>query len=324
MTRIAPLLAILATLYVHPAGAQDHPSLGRYGEARQVGRWVETYNEANLITGRISDNSHDGKGEGRAVVEGKITLMYYVLPENRSALEAQRNYEASLKSRGFDVVFSCSTAGGGCFSEGGRPGLFLGIALDEPINLPRLNGDYVRNYFGQGDARYTYAKLSRPEGTTHVSLAFSDDASRGRLVVARVVEGAKMDTDMIKIVSASQMSGDLQAKGWVNVYGVLFDFDKADIKPESQPQLQEIAELLKRDPSLKLDVVGHTDNQGGADYNRRLSDRRAFAIVAELATRYDVDRSRLTPIGKGMDAPIASNADEAGRALNRRVELSRR
>lgn len=324
MNRLGRSLAVVAAIFAAPAAAQDHPLLGRYGEAQQVGRWVETYNEANIITGAISDNSHDGRGEGRTRVEGKITLLYYMLPENRSALEAQRNYEASLKSRGFDVAFSCSTSGGGCFNGGSRPGLFLGIALDEPVDLPRLNGDFVRNYFGQGDARYTYAKLSRPEGATHVSLAISDNASRGRLIVARVVEGAKMETDMIRVASASQMSSDLQTKGWVNVYGILFDFDKADIKPASQPQLQQIADLLKRDPSLRLDVVGHTDNQGGAEYNRRLSDLRAFAIVAELATRYGVERTRLSPIGKGMDVPIASNADEAGRAQNRRVELIRR
>lgn len=323
MKRSAPLLLLFAVAFSTPCHAQDHPLVGRYGDATQVGRYVDSYNETTIITGRISDTDHQHTGAGWQRVEGKITLMYYMLPETRSALEVQRNYEASLKSRGFDVAFSCSTASGTCFN-GAWPGLFLGIAIDEPVDLPRLNGDFIRNYFGQGDARYTYARLDRPEGAVHVSLVFSDNASRGRLLVARVVESGKMDSDMVKVVDANQMATDLQTKGWVNVYGILFDYDRADVKPDSQPQLQQISDLLKRDPSLRLDVVGHTDNKGGAEYNRRLSDLRAFAIVAELATRYGVDRARLNPVGKGMDFPIASNADEAGRALNRRVELIRK
>lgn len=323
MKRLALLALTLACAFAPAAVAQDHPLLGRYGDARQAGSWVDSFNEVKIVTGRIDDKDHAHSGPGWTAVEGKITLMYYILPQGRSALEVQRNYEQSLKSRGFEIMFSCSTMAGSCFT-GAWPGLFLGLALEEPVDLPRVNGNYVRNYFNNGDGRYTYAKLARPNGPAHVSLAFSDDPAGERLLVARVIESAKMDADMVKVASADQMSSDLQSKGWVNVYGILFDYDRADVKPESQPQLQQIADLLKRDPSLRLDVVGHTDNKGGADYNRRLSDLRAFAIVAELATRHGVDRARLTPVGKGMDSPIASNADDAGRALNRRVELIRK
>ena len=182
----------------------------------------------------------------------------------------------------------------------------------------------MRNFFGNGNGRYLYARLNRPAGLVHVSLAFSDDANRGRVVIARVIETGRMDTGMIKVTDANQLGRDLNDKGRTNVYGILFDFNKADIRPESQPQLAAIAELLTKNPGLKLDVLGHTDNQGGASYNLKLSDMRAFAVVAELSLRYDIERSRLNPLGKGLDLPVASNADEAGRALNRRVELVRR
>jgi outer membrane protein OmpA-like peptidoglycan-associated protein len=327
MKAAALLFAFLAGAFASFAAvAQDHPLLGRYGDSKQVGYKVDAYDEARIITGKINERgSTDQNGPGWTMLEGKITTLYYILPAGRTSLEAQRNYEASLKAKGFGIVFSCSTEAGTCFNEGAYPGLFLGLALDGRVDLPKLQlGDFVRNYFGRGNGRYVYARLDRPGGTVHVSLAFADDESRGRAVIARVIESTQMDTGMIKVVAADEMSRDLDARGRVDIYGILFDFDKADIKPESQPQLQQIAELLKRNAALRLDVVGHTDNQGAAAYNLKLSDLRAFAVVAELATRYGIDRTRLNPLGKGMEQPVASNADEAGRARNRRVELVKR
>lgn len=151
------------------------------------------------------------------------------------------------------------------------------------------------------------------------SLAFSDDARRDR-----ILNIGSSDAGTIKVTDANQLGRELNDKGRINVYGILFDVDKADIRPESQPQLAAIADLLKKNPGLELDVLAHTDIQGGAGYNLKLSDMRAFAVVAELSLRYDIDRARLNPLGKGLDQPVASNADEAGRALNRRVELVRR
>lgn len=326
MKRILTVLMLFGAWFLPAAViAQDHPLIGRYGDSRQVGYKVETYEEATIIVGPIAERgSTRQKGSGWETVEGKLTTVYYFLPPGRTTLEALRNYEASLKGKGFDIVFTCSTERD-CFSDGTYPGLFLGLALDGQTDLPKLNlGDVVRNFFGRGGGRYLYARLNRPTGTVHVSLAFGDDETRGRVVIARVIESTKMDTGMIKVVQADEMSREIDARGRINIYGVLFDVDRADIKAESQPQLQQIADLLKRNPNLKLDVVGHTDNQGGASYNLKLSNMRAFSVVAELSLRYSIDRARLNPLGKGLDQPVASNADETGRALNRRVELVRR
>ena len=327
--KTARLLLACAWAWLVPALAiaQDHPLLGRYADARQVGYKVATYDEARIITGAIAERTKtEQQGPGWELVEGKVTTLYYKLPEGRTSLEALRNYEASLKANGFEIAFTCATEAGTCFTDGkSYSGLSLGLALDGRTDLPRLDlGDYVRNQFSNGNGRYLYAKLSRPGGIVHASLAFSDDAKRGRVVIARVIETGKMETGMIKVTDAGQLGRDLKDNGRANVYGILFDTDKAIIKPESQPQLAAIAQLLKANPGMKLDVVGHTDNQGAAGYNLKLSDLRAFAVVAELSLRHDIDRARLTPSGKGLDQPVASNADEAGRALNRRVELVRR
>ena len=105
------------------------------------------------------------------------------------------------------------------------------------------------------------------------------------------------------------------------IYGLYFDTDKAAIKSESQSALAEIAKLLKDNPSLRLHVVGHTDNQGKPDYNLDLSHRRAINVVAELTSKYGIQADRLDAFGCGIYSPVASNEAENGRAKNRRVEL---
>ena len=79
--------------------------------------------------------------------------------------------------------------------------------------------------------------------------------------------------------------------------------------------------MLKADPKLKLYVVGHTDNVGDFDYNIKLSQARAAAVVRSLVSKHGIEASRLTAFGDGPTAPVASNNSEEGRAKNRRVEL---
>ncbi len=114
---------------------------------------------------------------------------------------------------------------------------------------------------------------------------------------------------------------DLARTGHVAVYGIYFDFGKADVKSESEPMLKEIAKLLQQDPRLKLHVVGHTDSVGELAYNLDLSRRRAQAVVQVLATKHGIAPGRLRGDGVGPLAPVASNDTEEGRAKNRRVEL---
>ena len=82
-----------------------------------------------------------------------------------------------------------------------------------------------------------------------------------------------------------------------------------------------MGKLLSSDATLKLNVVGHTDNVGTAEYNNDLSMRRAAAVVKELVTTYSVSADRLTESGAGFSKPVASNDTEEGRAKNRQVEL---
>jgi len=106
---------------------------------------------------------------------------------------------------------------------------------------------------------------------------------------------------------------------WI-VKGLLFDFNKADIKPQYYSALNDVIKVLKANPGMKVEIQGHTDNIGSAEYNLKLSKRRAQA-VADYLISHGISASRLTVEGYGFSRPVASNDTPEGRALNRRVQL---
>ena len=106
---------------------------------------------------------------------------------------------------------------------------------------------------------------------------------------------------------------------WV-VKGVKFDYKKWDVKPQFNTNLDNIIDILKRNPDLKIRIEGHTDNIGSQKYNLGLSKKRAQAIKAYLV-KNGVGESRITTTGYGFSRPISGNDTKEGRALNRRAEL---
>ena len=123
------------------------------------------------------------------------------------------------------------------------------------------------------------------------------------------------------MVGADEMAQEINATGHVALYGIFFDTNSDQLKSESRPTIDEIGKLMKNDKSLKLIIVGHTDNEGSLDHNLDLSKRRAMTVVNELVSAHGIAASRLTPSGAAFLAPVASNDTDAGRAKNRRVEL---
>ncbi len=122
-------------------------------------------------------------------------------------------------------------------------------------------------------------------------------------------------------MKAKEMAEDISKTGHASIYGIYFDTGKSVIKPESKQAIDEIAKLLNAQPSLRLHVVGHTDNVGTLPSNMTLSKQRAEAVVNSLVNDHRIAAVRLIANGVGPLAPVASNAAEDGRAKNRRVEL---
>jgi outer membrane protein OmpA-like peptidoglycan-associated protein len=166
------------------------------------------------------------------------------------------------------------------------------------------------------DRCYTYTKYKKGNSETWGYIFVNEN---GRGISITLIEKGEMKQDVV--ADAKSMANDISTSGKVAIYGIYFDFNKADVKPESDPTLKEITKLLSQDPKLKLYVVGHTDNLGGLDYNMKLSQQRAEAVVKELVSKYKVDGSRLKALGVGPAAPVTSNDTEEGKAKNRRVEL---
>jgi outer membrane protein OmpA-like peptidoglycan-associated protein len=123
------------------------------------------------------------------------------------------------------------------------------------------------------------------------------------------------------VVSADEIKKTLFLEGKVAFYGILFDIDKAIIKPESSPTLSEISNFLKANTKTSVFIVGHTDNAGSFDHNINLSKERAAAVVNELISKYGVNKTQLNAQGVGPLSPVAPNDKEDGKAKNRRVEI---
>ena len=124
---------------------------------------------------------------------------------------------------------------------------------------------------------------------------------------------------MTQEVTAHDMLDALNRDGFIALY-INFDTGKADIRPDSQPTVDQIAALLKQNPTLKVSIEGHTDNTGTPAGNKALSEQRASAVMTAIA-KQGVVASRMSAVGWGQEKPVADNRTEAGRAKNRRVEL---
>lgn len=283
---------------------------------------------------RDKNNNRIYAPEKKVEVEGALTRLAYVLPEGRSPLEVLRNYQDVIEAAGGEVLFECKKedcggdAGRSTSGGGGDMSLAMYFLYDSDLKDADFSNGKCALSSSINDQRFLSAKVAQEAGDSYVTVqTFSliDDLYckelNGRTIaLVHVLEPKGRDKKMV-LVEAAKMADSLSTTGSISLYGIYFDTAKADIKPESDPTLKEIATLLANEPAMGVIVVGHTDNQGAFDYNIDLSSRRAQAVKAALASKYGVDAKRLTAAGAGMMAPVASNDSDEGRAKNRRVVL---
>jgi outer membrane protein OmpA-like peptidoglycan-associated protein len=306
-------------------GSKDHPRLKRFQGSEIVGYNVKRFDEYDLQTSTFKRYDLGAKRREFAQpplkLEGARTQIWYESVGDTSATELMRNYQNELTAQGFQILYDSSKD-----PEATHWTNFLAPFGDQ---YPKTNrSQYIFYAASPQNMRVASAKLARPEGDVYVYLTAVEwpqdvptyKAKRGAYMAVDIIETLPMVQAMV-LVKADEMSQALASQGRVALYGILFDFNKADIKPESKPALEEIAKLLKKETDLKLHVVGHTDSVGGYEFNLNLSKRRADAVVAALTKEHGVASPRLTPNGVAYLAPVAVNTTEEGRAKNRRVEL---
>ena len=298
-------------------GSKDHPLVKRY-EGSEILKYEQKQYDSLVIPLGMAENSQ--KLEKSMTVEGVITRLTYKAPEGRSSLEVLRNYENELKADGYEVLFYAGKENlGSYFAEAARYG-----EIQWPPNVPglTLNADSqqysVLKKQGAGGGE-VYVVVYAVENRFWAS-DLKDVKKQQVLLQVDVVETKPMEAKMVTVTSA-EMAQTMATAGGVALYGIYFDFNKADLKPESEPTLKEIAKLLESSPELKVLVVGHTDSVGSFESNADLSQRRAAAVVSALIRNHGVDGKRLKSVGVSFACPKATNQTEEGRAKNRRVEL---
>jgi OOP family OmpA-OmpF porin len=344
----APAFAEATVPVADTNGAADNALLKRYEGSFIVSYEKSAYTEFVIPLSplkRVSDvkardtmNNRVYKPDKQIELEGGLTRLVYVLPEQRSPLEVLRNYQDVIAQAGGEIMFECehqdcggdsdkATSGGG--SDMSLAQFFL---YESQLKDKLYSNGYCALTARIDDQRFFSARLPQTDGDAHVTAhTFTLIESRpgckalnGRTVaLVHVLEPKKREQKMV-VVDAATMAQSLTLQGSISLYGILFDFDQSDLKPESRPALDEIAKLLTADPQLRIVVVGHTDNKGSFEYNVDLSSRRALAVKTELMSAYGISPERLTAAGAGMMAPVATNDTDDGRAKNRRVELVKR
>jgi OOP family OmpA-OmpF porin len=291
-------------------GSKDHPMISRYEGSYIKFYESRAFDEYALFISDISTNKGiEGQPESVRWLEGDLTKILYVNPAERSVLEVFRNYEQALDSAGFETIFSCKAKECGSYHFKNAMDGYIWLTSD--------------------DQRYLAAKLPQQDGDIYVSLYVTSSGAGGgpdykrALTQLHIVKVEPMAENMVT-VDATAMAKGIGEEGKIALYGILFDTGKATIKPESGPTLEHITKLLADNPSLKIVIVGHTDNQGELAYNMDLSTQRAKSVEATLVSDYGIGNDRLSAWGVGYLSPVASNQSDAGRAKNRRVELVER
>lgn len=263
-------------------------------------------------------------------VEGRRTRMTYVLPAGRSPLEATRGYQQAVREAGGQVLYEC--AGEACGGDvtygsqrgGGNTGIMDALYPGAEVKATAFTAPWCATNVTRSGQRYTALRLK--SGAVAGVLAFTatgrcENLWNDRTVVVTLLAEPAAREQRMETVSADALATGLASEGRVALYALFFDTGRAELKPESAPQLAEMGRFLKARPTMRVLVVGHTDNQGALDANLDLSRRRGQAVVAALVRDQGIPAARLIAQGVGMAAPVASNASEAGRAKNRRVEL---
>jgi outer membrane protein OmpA-like peptidoglycan-associated protein len=316
------------------AGSKDYPLIKRFLGAEIHGYDYKKFAEYQFQTSPLLEANKTR--EPLKAIQGTVTRIWYYIPGDHTTTEVFGNYINDLNGAGFKILWD-STKDNFLSSPNTSRSAKLHLADSYgDQNVPNsLGGRNVwsvvfldTSLVSPDSVRKLTAHLSRGNGDVYVTLFMmradkdidQKNGKKGVYVALDVVEAGELKQQMVT-VSASDMSKSISSTGRVTLYGIYFDTNKSDVKPNSEPALNEIVKLMKTEANLKLHVVGHTDNVGGLAPNMELSKRRAQAVVDALVKKFSIAPGRLIANGVAYLAPVASNSNEDGRALNRRVEL---
>lgn len=294
-------LAFSAAAQKDANGSKDHPVVSRF-----AGSWIRFYefNKFNQYEQRISPVKRGNERSAqKQTLEGALTRIIYQCPKTVSPLEVHRSYEQALLKNGFEKTYAC---------EKDNCGDGFGYSY------PDDGAPHIKSY--SQDQRYFAGRRKESNGTEIYVCVYTVFTQDGPVARLDVLEAKAMDGGQVT-VSAAQIKSDFEKNGKAVINQIYFESGKSVLKPGADPALQEVARFLKENPALKIFVVGHTDNEGGFEFNMTLSQQRAAAVTKELNARYGIAADRIAAKGVSYLCPVASNDHETGKSKNRRVEL---
>ncbi len=316
----AILLASSAAYADDVKGAKEHPLITRYPGQVILWQHIENYMPYRVPTGPVTGYRTIGDWVD---TEGRVTRTFYKYAgTDRTYSEIYKNYLDALTAEDFEII--------GKGASDNRRGNDIGsrtwtdvLFRANPTTKPGEVGTMFSGTSSSGGAGSIVAKKERAAGTVYTIITVEQHSANYVGTLIDIIEVEQAETGLV-IVNAEAMGSDIDEYGRVVLDGILFEFDKAVLKPESKTALIQIAKYLADNADKDFYVVGHTDSVGTFSYNSKLSSDRAYAVVNALKAEHGVASKRLEPHGVGPLNPVFSNNSDAGRSKNRRVELVER
>jgi len=310
MTRLLSIL-VLSFVFVLPAYADsdaphssDHPMISRYPGSNIITYVQKDFDEYQLPLSEPKLNTYPVAFEKSKTLQGKLTRIGYALKPGTSTLKIYTNFDTALKKAGFKTLFSCVKQA--CGNSSSWQGFFLNSQI-----------------WGKAESQRMLSAHKQINGQDVYVVIFVGEQGPRIGIGVDVVEVKQMQTDLVTI-DENGLQQMLDNEGKAALYGIQFETDKAVLLPSSQQTLDVIAGVLKKNPKIRVYIVGHTDDTGSNDHNMQLSNQRAQAVIQALISQHKINQTRLTAFGVGPYAPVGNNSSEQGRQLNRRVEIIKR
>ncbi|MEO5807521.1 OmpA family protein [Devosia sp.] len=324
---LAALFVAAMMIGISPSWADDCPAIEGFGDIENIPVYAGSCLLAAADDGFSKYQLPTGPMKGRALsaseeLQGLLQRRLYVAPAGVSANDLFENYRAALIANNFEIVFECAAKQ--CGSSNALLGKLVIYPPDRKMSNLGKTSEFAM-YIG-GDEHFLAAGSA--DGQRHIALYVAQNQDGAIVGNAAGRSAAHLDVVTAQdlqanMIDAAAMAKGITDEGHVAVDNVYFALGTAQLAPEAAPAIAEMAKLLTENPKLKVFIVGHTDWIGDADANLALSQARAKSVVAALVEA-GIAAERIEPAGVGMLAPKASNSTDAGRTLNRRVELVER
>ncbi len=315
MMMLLPLVSAAADV----PGSEDHPAVGRYPGAEIAWQRIDNFAQYRIPIGPVTGYRQI---DDWIEAEGRVTRTFYELTGPRTHAEVWANYRDALSNGGFEIIV-----------QGLDPARNVDVGHRRWLEVYYIangfnaSGEAVEQLThgnaSQGGSGIVFGRRQRAEDTIYALVSLEQHDEDTVAILVDVVETRAAESGQV-IADAEAIGRDMEEQGRVVLEGLYFDHDRDTLTAESSPALAEIAKFLASTPDKRFFIVGHTDNVGTFAYNLDLSRRRAESVRGALIDDHGIQAERLHAHGSGPTSPVRSNAGDAGRAANRRVELVER